>query len=76
MEGSCNMEMNYTEIYVYLQETASLSFTEIYKLLEIVLQKFSRFSTCTSWHYFIDFFSFKGLLDSKLLLVFMIIFNI
>lgn len=69
------MEMNYTEIYVYLQETASLSFTEIYKLLEIVFQKSSRFSTCTSWHYFIDFLILKDFWTQNLL-PFMIIFNI
>lgn len=36
------MEMNGTEIYMYLQETNSLSFIEIYKLLELVILWISR----------------------------------
>jgi len=54
MEGKCNTEMNGTEICMLLQETDSLSFTEMYKLLEIVPQRSSRLPNCTTWHYFIE----------------------
>lgn len=39
MEQGFNMEMDETEIYLYLEETNSLFFIKIYELLDTVPQK-------------------------------------